>query len=149
MYESLDKPTLKPLPATAYQYIQWKKAKVHIDYHYHVEVDRHYYSAPHQWRGKKQDIRYTERTVECFYQGQRVASHRRILEQNGFTTLAKHMPRSHQEHAKWDPRKNHQLDTQNRRGHGQSGRGDHGAAGTSPAKLQGLPKPGHPDKETW
>ncbi|CAO0823925.1 hypothetical protein DFAR_650014 [Desulfarculales bacterium] len=36
MYESLDKPALKPLPATAYQYARWKKAKVHIDYH--VEV---------------------------------------------------------------------------------------------------------------
>ncbi|CAO0819723.1 hypothetical protein DFAR_1100017 [Desulfarculales bacterium] len=31
MYESLDKPALKPLPATIYQYAQWKKAKVHID----------------------------------------------------------------------------------------------------------------------
>ncbi|CAO0823709.1 hypothetical protein DFAR_3850017 [Desulfarculales bacterium] len=44
MYESLDKSALKPLPATAYQYAQYKKAKVHIDYH--VEVDRYYYSAP-------------------------------------------------------------------------------------------------------
>ncbi|CAO0822866.1 hypothetical protein DFAR_3340026 [Desulfarculales bacterium] len=41
MYELLDKPALKLMPATAYQYAQWKKAKVHIDYH--VEVDRHYY----------------------------------------------------------------------------------------------------------
>ncbi|CAO0820444.1 hypothetical protein DFAR_1560018 [Desulfarculales bacterium] len=47
-YEFLDKPALKPLPATAYQYAQWKKAKVHIDYH--VEVDRHCYSgSPINW----------------------------------------------------------------------------------------------------
>ncbi|CAO0819851.1 hypothetical protein DFAR_1150009 [Desulfarculales bacterium] len=32
-----------------------------------------------------------------------MASHRRILGQSGFTTLAEHMPRSHQEHAKWTP----------------------------------------------
>ena len=101
MYESLDKPALKPLPATAYQYAQWKKAKVHIDYH--VEVERHYYSVPHQLVGKKLDIRYTERTVECFHKGQRVASHRRILGKSGFTTQVEHMPRSHQEHAKWTP----------------------------------------------
>ncbi|CAO0824059.1 hypothetical protein DFAR_4040018 [Desulfarculales bacterium] len=79
MYESLDKPALQPLSAMAYQYAHWKKAKVHIDYH--VKVDRHYYSAPHQLVGKKLDIRYTERTVECFHRGQRIASHRRILEQ--------------------------------------------------------------------
>ncbi|CAO0821824.1 hypothetical protein DFAR_2690013 [Desulfarculales bacterium] len=50
---------------------------------------------------KKLDIRYTERTVECFHKGQRVASYRRILGQRGFTTLTEHMPRSRQEHAKW------------------------------------------------
>ncbi|CAO0824127.1 hypothetical protein DFAR_400032 [Desulfarculales bacterium] len=33
MYESLDKPALKPLLATVYQYAQWNKAEVHIDYH--------------------------------------------------------------------------------------------------------------------
>ncbi|CAO0821858.1 hypothetical protein DFAR_260001 [Desulfarculales bacterium] len=80
-YESLNKPARKPLPATAYQYAQWKKAKVHIDYH--VEMDRHYYSVLHQWLGKKLNIRYAERTVECFHKGQRVASHRRILGQGG------------------------------------------------------------------
>ncbi|CAO0823673.1 hypothetical protein DFAR_3820027 [Desulfarculales bacterium] len=68
-----------------------------------MEVDRRYYSVPHQWLGKKLDIRYTERTVECFHKGQRVANNRRILGQGGFTTQAEHMPRSHQEHAKWIP----------------------------------------------
>ncbi|CAO0823097.1 hypothetical protein DFAR_3470001 [Desulfarculales bacterium] len=97
----LDKSAFKPLPATAYQYAQWKKAKVHIDYH--VKVDRHYYSVPHQLVGKKLDICYMERTVECFHKGQREARHRRILEQSGITTLAEHMPRSQQEHAKWTP----------------------------------------------
>ncbi|CAO0824854.1 hypothetical protein DFAR_950028 [Desulfarculales bacterium] len=46
MYESLDKSAFRPLPATAYQHAQWKKAKVHIDYH--VGADRHYYSILHQ-----------------------------------------------------------------------------------------------------
>ncbi|CAO0823344.1 hypothetical protein DFAR_3670001 [Desulfarculales bacterium] len=51
--------------------------------------------------GKKLDIRYMECTVGCSHQGQRVASHRRILEQSGVTTLAEHIFRSYQEHAKW------------------------------------------------
>ncbi|CAO0821188.1 hypothetical protein DFAR_2200003 [Desulfarculales bacterium] len=41
-----------------------------------------------------------------------------------------------------DPQKNHQLDTQDRQGHGQAGRGDHEPAGASPARLQSLPRPG-------
>ncbi|CAO0819796.1 hypothetical protein DFAR_3180029 [Desulfarculales bacterium] len=99
MYGFLNKPMLKLLSATAYQYAQWKEAKGHIDYH--VEVDRRYYLVPHQLMGKKLNIRYTERMVECFHKGQRVANNRRILGQSGLTTLAEHMPRSHQEHAKW------------------------------------------------
>ncbi|CAO0819697.1 hypothetical protein DFAR_1080003 [Desulfarculales bacterium] len=80
---------------------QWNKAKGYIDYH--VKVDRHYYSVPHQLVGKKLDIRYTERTVESFHKGERVASNRRILGQSGVTTLTEHMPHSHKEHAKWTP----------------------------------------------
>ena len=43
-FESLDRPALSPLPANAYIFAQWGKARVNIDYH--VEVDRHYYSVP-------------------------------------------------------------------------------------------------------
>ena len=42
MFEAVDKPALKPLPQQPYQYADWKKARVNIDYH--IEVDRHYYS---------------------------------------------------------------------------------------------------------
>ena len=73
VFESMDKPVLKPLPAPRYQFAQWKKAPVHIDYH--VEVDGHYYSVPYQLMKKQLDIRITANTVECFYKGKRVAIH--------------------------------------------------------------------------
>ncbi|CAO0821978.1 hypothetical protein DFAR_2760012 [Desulfarculales bacterium] len=38
-----------------------------------------------------------------------------------------------------DPRRNHQLDTQDRRSHGQASRGDRAPAGASPARFQSLP----------
>jgi len=41
----LDKPALLPLPEFPYQYAQWKKGWLHIDYHF--ELDGHYYSASH------------------------------------------------------------------------------------------------------
>jgi transposase len=46
LYESLDKPALKPLPAHRYVFAEWSRPKVNIDYH--IEVDRHYYSVPYQ-----------------------------------------------------------------------------------------------------
>ena len=45
LFEQLDRPALRPLPAERYVFAQWKKARVNIDYH--VEVDGHYYSVPH------------------------------------------------------------------------------------------------------
>lgn len=41
--------------AVPYEYAQWKKARVNIDYH--VEVFRHYYSVPYQLRGEEVDVR--------------------------------------------------------------------------------------------
>ncbi|WP_446033153.1 Mu transposase domain-containing protein, partial [Pseudomonas frederiksbergensis] len=41
-FETLDQPALQPLPEHPYVYAEWKKVRVHIDYH--VEVDGHYYS---------------------------------------------------------------------------------------------------------
>ena len=65
---------LKPLPITAYEFAQWKRAKVQLDYH--VEVDQRSYSVPHQQVGKTVDIRLSAHTVEVFLRGTRLACHR-------------------------------------------------------------------------
>jgi transposase len=67
-------------------FAEWKKVRVHIDYH--VEVDGHYYSVPHTLVKRQLDVRYTATTVECFHQGQRVASHVRSALKGRHTTLA-------------------------------------------------------------
>jgi transposase len=84
-----------------FAFAQWKKAKVNIDYH--VELDRHYYSVPHQYVREEVQIRYTETSVEIFYQSARIASHLRSFKAGKPTTLAEHMPKSHQKHLQWSP----------------------------------------------
>jgi transposase len=101
MFESLDRPALKPLPEQPYQFANWKKAAVNIDYH--LEVDGHYYSVPFQLVGKKVDVRFTERTVECFFKSKRVAAHKRSYQKGWHTTVKEHMPPRHQKYAKWTP----------------------------------------------
>lgn len=101
LFESLDRPALKPLPVTPYQYAEWKKATVNVDYH--VELEGHYYSIPYQMAGKKLEIRYTAVTVECLYRGKRVASHRRSYLKGRHTTLAEHMPPRHRKYLAWTP----------------------------------------------
>ncbi|UYM15945.1 IS21 family transposase [Endozoicomonas euniceicola] len=101
LFDSLDKPALRPLPETRYQYAEWKEARVHIDYH--VEVDKHYYSVPYQLVKKQLSVRMTSQTIECFHKGQRVASHRRSQHKGRHTTQASHMPEKHRKYAEWTP----------------------------------------------
>ena len=103
MFESIDRPALKPLPAQAYQYAEWKKATVNVDYH--IEVARHYYSVPHTLIKKRIDVRITDTTVECFYKGKRVASHIRSHHKARHSTIKEHMPKSHQKWAQWTPQR--------------------------------------------
>jgi len=100
-FEEIDRPALKPLPTQPYRFAEWKKATVNIDYH--VEIERHYYSVPHRLLRKKLDVRYTESTVECFYQNTRVASHIRSYLPGRHTTLKEHMPPNHQRWLEWTP----------------------------------------------
>jgi len=101
LFEHIDKPALRPLPAEAYVYAEWKKARVHIDYH--VEVDGHYYSVPHALIKKQLEMRITHHTIECFYRGHRVASHRRSALKGRHTTTEAHMPESHRQAGGWSP----------------------------------------------
>ncbi|HEX5637110.1 MAG TPA: IS21 family transposase, partial [Gammaproteobacteria bacterium] len=94
VFAQLDQPALKPLPLYAYEFGQWKRAKVHLDYH--VEVQHHYYSVPHKLIGERVDVRISAHSVETFYQGQRVAAHQKSDRRGGFTTLAEHRPVNHQ-----------------------------------------------------
>ena len=100
-FEQLDRPALRPLPATPYVFAEWKTVRVHIDYH--VEVDRHYYSVPHALVRRQLDVRLTARTVECFHRGRRVASHVRSSRRGRHTTADEHMPEKHRRMGDWTP----------------------------------------------
>lgn len=103
LFETLERPALKPLPSTPYEYAEWKKVRVHIDYH--VELDGHYYSVPYALVRQALEARLTATTVECFHRGTRVASHPRSAVKGHHTTLAEHMPRAHRHYADWTPQR--------------------------------------------
>ncbi len=101
VFETIDRPAMKPLPLTRYEFAEWKKATVGIDYH--VDVAGHYYSVPHSLVRQKIEARYTAATVECFFKGKRVAAHARSSLRGRHTTVAEHMPESHRKHMQWTP----------------------------------------------
>ena len=101
LFEELDRPALKALPAVAYVYAEWKQCRAGLDYH--VEVAKHYYSVPHTLRREPLWARITARTVEVFHRGQRVAAHVRSSSNRRPTTVPEHMPSSHRHYADWTP----------------------------------------------
>jgi transposase len=101
LFEDLERSALKPLPAEPYVFAEWKECRVGLDYH--VEIEKHYYSVPHQLLREKVWARITARTVEVFHRGKRVAAHVRSSSNRKHSTVREHMPSSHRRYADWTP----------------------------------------------
>jgi transposase len=103
LFEALDRPALKPLPAQPYEYAEWKLVRVNIDYH--VAVAGHYYSVPYALVKQQLEVRLSARVVEVFHKGKRVASHPRSRLKGRHSTIAAHMPKAHRHYVEWTPQR--------------------------------------------
>jgi len=101
LFEALDRPNAKKLPEHPYEYAEWLKPRVHIDYC--VEVKEHYYSVPYALIHERLDARVTAHIVEVFHKGSRVASHIRSYGKYGHTILEEHRPPKHRKYGEWSP----------------------------------------------
>jgi transposase len=99
LFEQFDRPALLPLPPTAYEYADWKRCRVSLDYH--VEIAKHFYSVPFQLLRAEVEARITAKTVEIFHRGKLIAAHIRSLRPHRPTTLPEHMPSSHRRYRDW------------------------------------------------
>ncbi len=105
LFEELERPALKALPAQRYELAEWKKVTVNIDYHveYSDSSGHHYYSVPYTSCTKSSKLRATKATVEAYKAGRRVASHAREYGRRRYVTDPAHMPPSHRAHLEWTP----------------------------------------------
>ena len=101
LFESIERPALRPLPEADWQFAEWRLVRVGLDYH--VEVDGFYYSVPHALIRAEVDTRLTERTLEVFHRGKRVAAHQRRYGGRRHGTDPEHMPSAHRRYAEWSP----------------------------------------------
>lgn len=106
LFCELDKPALGSLPTSRYEFAQWRKAKVNIDYHVAVylgEKRYHYYSVHYSLVGQEVELRLSRNTLEVYAKAKRVAIHQRNDSPGKSSTLTEHMPEAHKRHAKWSP----------------------------------------------
>ena len=101
LFEATDRPALRPLPATRYEYAEWRTAKVNIDYH--IAVEKHCYSVPYALVRATVDVRLTATMCEILHHGTRVAAHVRRHTPGGYSTDPTHRPKSHTRHLEWTP----------------------------------------------
>lgn len=103
LFASIERPTLRALPATRYEYAEWCLARVAPDYH--VEVDHFLYSVPHTLLKEQVEVRMTNRIVEIFHRAKRVAVHQRRYSGPRAGTQLDHMPSTHRFVAEWTPQR--------------------------------------------
>jgi len=99
LFEQVDRPALKSLPAERYVYAEWRIRRAGLDYH--VEIDRHYYSVPWRFAREQVEARITANTIELFRKGERIAVHRRSSGNGKHSTVPEHMPSAHRRFADW------------------------------------------------
>lgn len=96
LFEVLDQPVLRSLPAHRFEPSEWKWVRVAPDYH--VQVDHNFYSVPYTLHREEVELRLTATTIEVWYLNHRVTSHvRRQETMYKHYTNPEHMPDSHRE----------------------------------------------------
>lgn len=99
-FEKIDKPCLQPLPATRFEISDWKEAK--IQFNYHIEYDRFFYSVHYSYVGQPCSIRATSKTIEIYIGTERIAAYpRNYNPSKRYITLPEHMPEEHKAVSGW------------------------------------------------
>ena len=102
-FQQSEQSELMPLPETRYTMRFFRNIKAAFNYHVYLSDDRHYYSVPYGYRGKRVRLAVTHDTVEIYYNHKRIATHRRDRTRGGYTTNTEHMSEEHRAYAEWNP----------------------------------------------
>ena len=96
-----EKAFLLPLPTRPFELSEWKIATVAPNYH--ISVNKMNYSVPYEYIKQKVDVRITKNTIEVFFGGNRICSHKRLYGRfNQYSTQEDHMPPNHQQYVQWN-----------------------------------------------
>jgi transposase len=99
-FEEEEKDFLMPLPASSYETAVWSKATIQPDYL--ITVGDCKYSVPYEFIGKEVEIRATEKSIEVFFQNNRIASHVRKNYSPDPIYVPEHMPENHRRYLEYN-----------------------------------------------
>lgn len=102
-FDEIEKHTLLQLPELRYELKKNQYATVMKNGHVCLTADKHYYSVPYRYIGKKIKMMYSRHSVEFFYNYERIAIHKRIKSPYNYTTEKEHLASSHRFVSDWTP----------------------------------------------
>jgi transposase len=102
-FEEMEKNTLQPLPENRFEMRQQTTVTVMKNGHVCLSCDKHYYSVPYQYLGKKVKVLYSKSMVEVYHRYELIASHKRIKSPHNYTTLSEHLATQHKYITEWNP----------------------------------------------
>lgn len=104
-FDEIEKDALLCLPQLRYELKKHSYVTVMKNGHVCLQADKHYYSVPYRFIGKKVKLMYSRHTVEIFYNYERIALHKRLKSAYQYTTDKEHLASSHRFVSDWNPEK--------------------------------------------
>ncbi|MGJ0205193.1 IS21 family transposase [Leucobacter sp. gxy201] len=89
-FTDAEKSELLPLPQQRWEPVEWRKAKVHRDWH--IQLDTIKYSVPYEFAGLSVDVRIIGEQIDVLAAGEVITSHQRGQHRNGYVTDPEHAP---------------------------------------------------------
>jgi transposase len=104
-FEEMEKANLQPLTERRFEMFSSAHVTVMKNSHVSLTRDKHYYSVPHAYIGKKVKLLYSKSIIQIYYKYEIIAEHQRIKSPHNYTTVAQHMPQAYQNQMDWNPEK--------------------------------------------
>ena len=102
-FEEVERAALGPLPLLRYELKKEIYVTVMKNGHVSLNADKHYYSVPYRFIGKKIKLMYSRSVVEIFYHYERIAIHKRLKSPYNYTTDKEHLASAHRFVSDWTP----------------------------------------------
>ncbi|MNX93704.1 hypothetical protein D3C86_1259010 [compost metagenome] len=104
-FEEIERGTLSPLPMLRYEFKKQSHATVMKNGHVNLSIDKHYYSVPYRFIGKKVKLLFSGTVVEIYYRYERIALHKRVKSPYNYSTEKEHLASTHRFLTEWTPDK--------------------------------------------
>ena len=95
-FEEMEKQALQTLPDHRFEMRKQVMLTVMVNGHICLHTDKHYYSVPYSYIGKKVKVFYSKSKIEIYYKYEKIADHERIKSPHTYTTDQTHMASQHQ-----------------------------------------------------